>query len=145
MKRFYRAMSLEEYKNHESLQDVKSHVEWAELEMQKADHRTVKLFLLKKWVDDGSYWSEMNDKRNNYDLIIRVLGVDEEFSVSSTIPLRYVNNVPINFERLEIIYDPRSKTSGEPIKLEDTLDEEEKIFFFNEMGNLIWKIKENSK
>ncbi|MBI2135896.1 hypothetical protein HYU06_02385 [Candidatus Woesearchaeota archaeon] len=130
-KSYYRSMSVTEYKLYEITEEVKLGSEWTDTELSRTGLGfTLRLF--KQWVDNG------RNEYGSHDLVVRVMSSDpEEFRIKTyadvfnrdteydqtpQIPRRYISTKPIDFKRVEIVYDPRSMISKKPIsKLEQLL------------------------
>ncbi len=127
-KAFYRSLSFTEYKVHEVNQTVNRNTEWTARDLIEG----FPLEVLKVWVDHGSSGHGLHD------LVIQVLSSDAkefrlkeyadyfnrdtEYDRTPMIPHRYINVQPINFARVEVVYDPRSTISRSPnLKLVDIL------------------------
>jgi hypothetical protein len=120
-KSYFRSMCAREYRNWEAKHRIDPGQEWTELEI--ARHNGYPLEVLKEWVDEG------HNSSGPHDVIIRVTSSQLlEFALQSRsdrlgegagdeymLPYRYANQVPIDFKRAEVVYDPRAAVSDEPV------------------------------
>ncbi len=118
-------MSLAEYRFCESETAVVVGTEWTELRLFSG----FSLICLKQWVDNGG------NEHGPHDVVLSVSSdIPSEFRLKTMgdyfrrsgfgsddlmMPQRYINVVPIGFNRATVVYDPRAVVSSSPImKLE---------------------------
>ena len=115
---YFRSMSEREYKIWEGQGSLDVGREWAVKKLWDG----FPLGELKEWVDD---------KRKSHKLVVLVnssqsgefdlatvgdrFGADGREGGDYMLPYRYMNRVPIAFERAQIVYDPEAIISDEPL------------------------------
>ena len=102
----YRAMSVGEYRCHESGGSMSAGCGWAEPDLER--RWGFKMSSLKKWVDEGS------TTKGDYDVVVRVRSCYFSIPVNKK-PPRYENDTQLAFEQVEVFYDPRATVSERPV------------------------------
>ena len=127
---YFRSMSLFEYKKWRELDKIEIGKDWTETRISDSG-RGYPLSELKRWVDNGG------NEWGSHDVVVEVQGAKclefllasvgehhdyvgeggdglNDYASSFMLPYRYKNMIPIAFQRISLIYDPRALVLEEP-------------------------------